>query len=62
MEKVLADTAKRGVAPEQVAETIERALTADGVRRLQYCQACLACRPHQDTARMPPLAWICSIA
>ncbi len=28
MNKVLADTAKRGVPPEQVAETIDRALTA----------------------------------
>ena len=28
MDKVLEDTARRGVPPEQVAETIERALTA----------------------------------
>jgi NAD(P)-dependent dehydrogenase (short-subunit alcohol dehydrogenase family) len=32
MEKVLADTARRGVAPELVAETIERALTASRMR------------------------------
>jgi NAD(P)-dependent dehydrogenase (short-subunit alcohol dehydrogenase family) len=32
MDKVLADTAKRGVPPEQVAETIERALTAPRMR------------------------------
>ena len=32
MGKVLADTAKRGVPPEQVAETIERALTARRMR------------------------------
>ncbi len=32
MKKVLADTARRGVAPELVAETIERALTARRMR------------------------------
>lgn len=32
MDKVLKDTASRGVAPEQVAETIERALTAPRMR------------------------------
>jgi NAD(P)-dependent dehydrogenase (short-subunit alcohol dehydrogenase family) len=32
MDKVLADTAKRGVPPEQVAQTIERALTAPRMR------------------------------
>jgi NAD(P)-dependent dehydrogenase (short-subunit alcohol dehydrogenase family) len=32
IEKVLADTARRGVAPEQVAATIERALTARRMR------------------------------
>jgi NAD(P)-dependent dehydrogenase (short-subunit alcohol dehydrogenase family) len=32
MDKVLADTAKRGVPPEQVAQTIERALTARRMR------------------------------
>jgi NAD(P)-dependent dehydrogenase (short-subunit alcohol dehydrogenase family) len=32
MSKVLADTARRGVAPELVAETIERALTARRMR------------------------------
>jgi len=32
MNKVLADTARRGVPPEQVAETIERALTAPRMR------------------------------
>jgi NAD(P)-dependent dehydrogenase (short-subunit alcohol dehydrogenase family) len=32
MEKALADTAKRGVPPEQVASTIERALTARRMR------------------------------
>jgi len=32
MEKTLADTAKRGVPPERVAQTIERALTAKRMR------------------------------
>ncbi len=32
MDKVLEDTARRGVPPEQVAETIERALTAPRMR------------------------------
>ena len=32
MDKVLSDTARRGVPPEQVAETIERALTAPRMR------------------------------
>ena len=32
MDKVLQDTAKRGVPPEQVAQTIERALTARRMR------------------------------
>jgi NAD(P)-dependent dehydrogenase (short-subunit alcohol dehydrogenase family) len=32
MEKALSDTAKRGVPPEQVASTIERALTASRMR------------------------------
>jgi NAD(P)-dependent dehydrogenase (short-subunit alcohol dehydrogenase family) len=32
MDKVLEDTARRGVPPEQVAETIERALTAQRMR------------------------------
>ncbi len=32
MDKVLQDTARRGVAPERVAETIERALTARQMR------------------------------
>ncbi len=32
MDKVLADTARRGVAPELVAETIEQALTASRMR------------------------------
>jgi NAD(P)-dependent dehydrogenase (short-subunit alcohol dehydrogenase family) len=32
MEKVLEDTARRGIPPEQVAETIERALTARRMR------------------------------
>jgi NAD(P)-dependent dehydrogenase (short-subunit alcohol dehydrogenase family) len=32
MDKVLADTARRGIPPEQVAETIERALTASRMK------------------------------
>ena len=32
MDKVLQDTARRGVAPERVAETIERALSARRMR------------------------------
>jgi NAD(P)-dependent dehydrogenase (short-subunit alcohol dehydrogenase family) len=32
MDKVLADTARRGISPERVAETIERALTARRMR------------------------------
>jgi NAD(P)-dependent dehydrogenase (short-subunit alcohol dehydrogenase family) len=32
MDKVLADTARRGVAPEMVAQTIERALDASRMR------------------------------
>ena len=52
MDKVLADTARRGVPPEQVAETIERALTSRAHARA------LRRRPRRarDAARQAPAA------